>query len=42
MKIIPNLEAKKSALLLLKSHNFSETYFNKIKFSRNFMSCSKN
>ena len=41
-KKIQNLEAKKSALLWLKSYNFSETYFNKVKFGRNFRSCSKN
>ena len=41
-KKFQNLEVNKSALLLLKSHNFSETCFNKVKFSRNFRSCSKN
>ena len=41
-KKIQNLEAKKSALLWLKSHNFSDlTYFSKVKFSRNFRRCSK-
>ena len=42
-KKIQNLEAKKSALLWLKSHDFSETtYFNKVKFTINFRSCSEN
>ena len=41
----PKFGSQKSALLWLKSHSFLKkdlTYFNKVKFTRNFRSCSKN